>query len=62
MKKFWENLSARERTYLVILAAFAVVIIIFLTGRSFATYMSNLAERSQNAESNTLRLESLGRE
>ncbi|MBV6494372.1 MAG: hypothetical protein LDLANPLL_02405 [Turneriella sp.] len=62
MRKFWDSLSSRERTYLIILGIFAVLIALFLSARSFANYMSSLSERSQNAESNTSRLESLGRE
>ena len=62
MKKFWESLNPRERTYVMLLGIFAVVIGIFFAGRSFARYMNDLSERSDSAERDTLQIENLGRQ
>jgi len=62
MKKFWESLNARERTYVMILGGFMVILGFFMAGRAFARYMSDLSERSDFAERDTLRLEGLGRQ
>lgn len=62
MKKFWESLSARERTYLLALAIFAVLVLFFFMGRSFARYMTDLRERTDSAERDTVQIENLGRQ
>lgn len=62
MKKFWESLSARERTYLMALAIFAVLVLLFFMGRSFARYMTDLRERTDSAERDTVQIENLGRQ
>lgn len=62
MKKFWESLSARERTYLMVLVVFIAVVLVFFLGRSFAHYMADLRERTDSAERDTLQIENLGRQ
>ena len=62
MKKFWESLNPRERTYVMLLGVFAAFLSIFFAGRSFARYMNDLSERSDSAERDTLQIENLGRQ
>lgn len=62
MKKFWESLNPRERTYLMILGVFALFLGIFFAGRSFAAYMTDLRERTDSAERDTVQIENLGRQ
>jgi len=62
MKKFWESLNPRERTYLIVLGVFVLFLAIFFAGRSFAAYMTDLRERTDSAERDTVQIESLGRE
>ena len=62
MKKFWESLQPRERTYVMLLGAFVVVLGLFFSGRSFARYMTDIRERSDSAERDTLQIENLGRQ
>lgn len=62
MKKFWDNLSPRERTYIMLLGVFFILLGMFFAGRSFARYMSDLSERSDSAERDTLEIERLGRQ
>jgi len=62
MKKFWESLNPRERTYLIVLGVFVLFLAIFFAGRSFAAYMTDLRERTDSAERDTVQIENLGRE
>jgi type II secretory pathway component PulM len=62
MKKFWESLNARERTYLMLLGVFMLFLGVFFAGRSFARYMTDLSERSESAERDTMQIENLGRQ
>jgi hypothetical protein len=62
MKKFWESLNPRERSYVIILVAFAAIMGLFFAGRSFARYMNDISERSDSAERDTLQIENLGRQ
>ena len=62
MKKFWETLNSRERTYLMLLGVFMLFLGVFFTGRSFARYMTDLSERSESAERDTMQIENLGRQ
>lgn len=62
MKKFWESLNPRERTYLMILGVFALFLGVFFAGRSFAAYMADLRERTDSAERDTVQIENLGRQ
>ncbi len=62
MKKLWETLNARERTYVMLLGVFLLFLGIFFSGRSFARYMTDLRDRSESAERDTLQIENLGRQ
>ena len=61
MKKFWESLNPRERTYVIMLGIFAGLLGVFFMGRSFARYMTSISERSESAERDTMQIEVLGR-
>jgi len=50
MKKFWEGLSPREKSYLVIMVVFLSFVALFLTFRRINQYFADLAERSESAE------------
>jgi type II secretory pathway component PulM len=62
VKKFWDALNPRERSYVIILGIFAVLLSFFFAGRSFARYMQDISERSDSAERDTLEIENLGRQ
>lgn len=62
MRKFWESLNPRERSYLALLGIFMGLLGMFFAGRGFAGYMSDLSERSESAERDTLQIENLGRQ
>ncbi len=62
MKKFWESLNPRERTYLMLMGVFFLFLILFFSGRAFFRYIAEIEERSASAEKDTMRIEQLGRE
>jgi len=62
VRKFWQNLNPRERSYVIILGVFVVFLGFFFAGRSFLRYMNDISERSESAERDTIKIENLGRE
>jgi len=62
LKKYWDALNPREKTYVLILATFALVMALFFAGRKFSRYMTDIRERSDSAERDTVQIENLGRQ